>query len=220
MPHNSFLTGPTGTNAPLPLDLVIDQPAAIAEHFDFAMGLQAALTVSLIEAGLDVVPALEVDPDPMGALQIVYSEQPRSREEFWAEIDERRLAPEQALQMQIYVSGQGVGLDARIAAREGSGAATRILFEPGESSIQELIQDAVTEILHAMGAKDTQAPNILELLNAEDGECLGMLLPTLGAAVRFDFGEGATPVHRELLRANKGFKARDASVAEARRLLN
>ena len=91
MPHRSFFadSSPLADRQPTPIDLLIDQPAAVAEHFDFALGVQAALTVCLIEAGLEVVPALETDPDPIGVPQLLYAEQPRSREEVWSEVAER-----------------------------------------------------------------------------------------------------------------------------------
>jgi hypothetical protein len=221
MPHRSYLSKPEGKHlAPHPLDIVIDQPAAVAEHFDFAMGLQAALTVALIESGLEVVPALETDPDPLGLPQLLYGEQPRSQAEVWADIAERGLEPRWLLQFQIFVTGGGVGFEGRLGERAGEGAGIRILIEPSEGDLVTLIEQVLHRVLEATGAPDCGPPNILELMNVERADCLGLIVSTLGASVRCELGEGGTPVHREIARAHRGFTARDEATRAARLLLN
>lgn len=230
MPHRSFFAPPQATCAePTALDLIIDQPAAVAEHFDFAMGLQAALTVSLLEAGLEVVPALETDPDPLGIPQLLYAEQPRSAQEVWAELAERRLAPEFLFQFQVFVSGVGVGFEGRLTHQVNGPIAepdshtmppVRIVVSPGKYKLQELIERVVSKVLKGLGAEDTRAPNILKLMGVEDRDCLGIIIATLGSSVRCELGEGGVPVHREIARANKGYSARDEAIDAARRLLN
>ena len=225
MPHRKFfgpahLPGSTLGADPMPIDLLIDQPAAVAEHFDFALGLQAALTVSLIEAGLDVVPALETDPDPLGVPQLLYAEQPRSSAELWSEIAERKLAPQYLFQFQVFVTHAGVGLDGRLYTRATENAPTRIFIAPAASTLAALIEEVVHRVLVGAQAEDSSPPDLLELMGIDDPEHLGVIIATLGASVRFEMGEGATPVHREIARANKGYCARDASIEMARGMLN